>query len=260
MRRVSSSAVVDHELGAAVGDREQVGGELVGRDAVSREHLDAPLDERRADGVLRRERIRPGRDDLGARLAQREHEAGGLRLEVDDDGDAPARERTVREPLVEQPVEHRHVLPRPVDAPLSLRVRATRDPRHARRIRAATDLARCRCDTLPRRGEVAQLVEHTAENRGVAGSSPALATHEDEDARAKRDVPDRCYRVANVPVGRAYDRSFLRARRLSPAPAEKVATCEKLRRSSSAWTRSSGTQIGVAAPRLYETRHARPAP
>ena len=30
--------------------------------------------------------------------------------------------------------------------------------------------------TLGVRGEVAQLVEHTAENRGVAGSSPALAT------------------------------------------------------------------------------------
>ena len=29
--------------------------------------------------------------------------------------------------------------------------------------------------TLRTRGEVAQLVEHTAENRGVAGSSPALA-------------------------------------------------------------------------------------
>src|SRR3990172_4523665 len=29
--------------------------------------------------------------------------------------------------------------------------------------------------TLSRLGEVAQLVEHTAENRGVAGSSPALA-------------------------------------------------------------------------------------
>ena len=28
---------------------------------------------------------------------------------------------------------------------------------------------------LQTRGEVAQLVEHTAENRGVAGSSPALA-------------------------------------------------------------------------------------
>ena len=30
--------------------------------------------------------------------------------------------------------------------------------------------------TLRRPGEVAQLVEHTAENRGVAGSIPALAT------------------------------------------------------------------------------------
>ena len=30
--------------------------------------------------------------------------------------------------------------------------------------------------TLGRRGEVAQSVEHTAENRGVAGSIPALAT------------------------------------------------------------------------------------
>jgi hypothetical protein len=28
------------------------------------------------------------------------------------------------------------------------------------------------------RGEVAQLVEHTAENRGVAGSIPALATYD----------------------------------------------------------------------------------
>ena len=32
--------------------------------------------------------------------------------------------------------------------------------------------------TLHGRGEVAQLVEHTAENRGVAGSSPALAMTE----------------------------------------------------------------------------------
>src|SRR6478609_2504046 len=30
-------------------------------------------------------------------------------------------------------------------------------------------------DRRPARGEVAQLVEHSAENRGVAGSSPALA-------------------------------------------------------------------------------------
>ena len=40
-----------------------------------------------------------------------------------------------------------------------------------RAVRAAQSHAR-----LPRRGEVAQLVEHSAENRGVAGSSPALAT------------------------------------------------------------------------------------
>ena len=37
----------------------------------------------------------------------------------------------------------------------------------------ANDAAAARLAT--RRGEVAQLVEHTAENRGVAGSSPALA-------------------------------------------------------------------------------------
>lgn len=30
-------------------------------------------------------------------------------------------------------------------------------------------------DLLARLGEVAQLVEHTTENRGVAGSNPALA-------------------------------------------------------------------------------------
>ena len=35
-----------------------------------------------------------------------------------------------------------------------------------------TDSCRAR---LPAHGEVAQLVEHTAENRGVAGSTPALA-------------------------------------------------------------------------------------
>ena len=51
----------------------------------ARVHLDAALDERGADRVLRRERVAAGRDDLGAGLAQREHEAGGLGLEVHDD-------------------------------------------------------------------------------------------------------------------------------------------------------------------------------
>ena len=49
------------------------------------------------------------------------------------------------------------------------RAQAARRP-HAGRAQAAFDGA-----TLHGRGEVAQLVEHTAENRGVAGSSPALA-------------------------------------------------------------------------------------
>ena len=47
------------------------------------------------------------------------------------------------------------------DRDLALRVHAGNLQRHAA--------------TLSGRGEVAQLVEHTAENRGVAGSSPALA-------------------------------------------------------------------------------------
>src|SRR5438034_10201532 len=38
--------------------------------------------------------------------------------------------------------------------------------------------------TLRRPGEVAQLVEHTAENRGVAGSIPALATSQQCPNRA----------------------------------------------------------------------------
>jgi hypothetical protein len=40
--------------------------------------------------------------------------------------------------------------------------------------------------TLSRRGEVAQLVEHTAENRGVAGSSPALAITGGRDVARRR--------------------------------------------------------------------------
>ena len=46
----------------------------------------------------------------------------------------------------------------------------------------------------------------------------------------------------------AYDRSFLRARRLSPGPTRRPRRARNSRRSSSARTRSSGTQIGVAAP------------
>ena len=40
------------------------------------------------------------------------------------------------------------------------------------------------------RGEVAQLVEHTAENRGVAGSIPALAIFSRSPKRARKLDPE----------------------------------------------------------------------
>ena len=49
-----------------------------------------------------------------------------------------------------------------------------------------------RLDFAPR-GEVAQLVEHTAENRGVAGSIPALATHSSHTSHHS-DRCERCLR------------------------------------------------------------------
>ena len=70
------------------------------RDAVARVNLDSVLGERGTDGVLRRERVRPGGDDLGAGGAQGEHEACGLRLEMHDDGDATTGERAVLQPLL----------------------------------------------------------------------------------------------------------------------------------------------------------------
>ena len=87
-----------------------------------------------------------------------------------------------------------------------------------------------RAATLGARGEVAQLVEHTAENRGVAGSSPALAISGKKGT--KRDVRTGATASRTSRGARAYDRSSLRASRLSPGPDEKIATCEKLRRSS----------------------------
>ena len=49
------------------------------------------------------------------------------------------------------------------------------------------------------RGEVAQLVEHTAENRGVAGSIPALATGSRSEMAA--EFPQESYAVQRNPVG-----------------------------------------------------------
>ena len=62
--------------------------------------------------------------------------------------------------------------------PCRRRAAAARGPsRHRSPLRASRSWAKANggAARLVARGEVAQLVEHTAENRGVAGSSPALA-------------------------------------------------------------------------------------
>ena len=79
-------------------------------------HLDAALDERRADRVLRRERIDARSDDLRARLSERKHKTGGLRLEVDDDRELAAAQRAVREALGREPVRAQACAAGPVDA------------------------------------------------------------------------------------------------------------------------------------------------
>ena len=86
----SARAVVDDDLRPGVGDREQVGVELLARGAVRRVHLDPARDERGADRVLRRAGVRAGGDHLRARVREQRREVRGLRLEVDDDGDALA--------------------------------------------------------------------------------------------------------------------------------------------------------------------------
>jgi hypothetical protein len=57
---------------------------------------------------------------------------------MDDDRKAPPAERPVLEALVEEAVEHGHVLPRPLDAPPPFGCeRRIRDPRHAETLRCS---------------------------------------------------------------------------------------------------------------------------
>jgi hypothetical protein len=75
----------------------------------------------------------------------------------------------------------------------------------------AGDLSRCRrkwlssvLDTLESaslRGEVAQSVEHTAENRGVAGSIPALATRDRRNSNQGWPTPARSASAADAAGG-----------------------------------------------------------
>jgi hypothetical protein len=80
-------------------------------------HLYAALDERGAYCVLRRKRVAAGSDDLRTRLLQREHETRRLRLEMHDDGELATCKCAVSEPAL-QCGQHRHVLARPLDAPM----------------------------------------------------------------------------------------------------------------------------------------------
>ena len=117
--------------------------------------------------------------------------------------------------------------------------------------------------TAALRGEVAQLVEHSAENRGVAGSSPALATAQSTgetmfppsplDAPLLGTAPEssraeslsRSGASASGPVQPCRElplrRYVLVARSAVAGPAENSATRANPRRSSSRRRRSNGT-------------------
>ena len=114
-------AVVDHDLGPRVCDGEQVCVELVARRAVPCVHLDPTGDERRADRVLRRARVRAGGDDMRAGVREQGGQVGRLRLQVDDDGDPPPAERPVRQPLASEPVQNGRVFGDPADPLLARR-------------------------------------------------------------------------------------------------------------------------------------------
>jgi hypothetical protein len=124
-------AVVDHDLRRGLRDGEQVRRELVGRNPAPRKDRHTALDQRRGHGVLRRKGIRPGGNHLCARFPLGEHAASGLRLEVHNDRNTPTAECSVRKPLDQQPSNHRHVLPGPLDPPMTFRRQPDiRDPRH----------------------------------------------------------------------------------------------------------------------------------
>ena len=108
-------AVVDDDLRTGIGDREQVGVELLARGAVCCVHLDPACDERGADRVLRRARVRAGSDHLCARFREQRCEVRGLRLQVHDDCDTLSGESSVGEPLARQPVQDGRMLRDPLD-------------------------------------------------------------------------------------------------------------------------------------------------
>ena len=112
-------AVVDDELRLCVGDREQVGVELLARGAGAGVNFDAARHERRADRVLRRARVGARGHDLRARVREQRGQVRRLRLQVDDDRHPPPAQGSVREPLACKPVENGRVAGDPLDALLA---------------------------------------------------------------------------------------------------------------------------------------------
>ena len=174
--RVEVAVRVDPDHAARLPCRGGEAGERADRDRVVAAEHERP--RAFAHGLLdqRRER-RAGLEDLGEEARALVHERerlGHRRRDVAAVGD---REPDLGQPLVEPRVADRRRAH--VDAAPGLaEVERCADDRDGT-LHGAKPYSPGRSyaggATLRRRGEVAQLVEHTAENRGVAGSSPALA-------------------------------------------------------------------------------------
>ena len=101
---------------------------------------------------------------------------------AEDNAERAACHATLSDPRGESPMPHFRAEP---SADVRIHDRAEIPACRARTPRGLVDLvreqlrsagvARSAATTLGRSGEVAQVVEHAAENRGVAGSNPALA-------------------------------------------------------------------------------------
>ena len=128
-----------------------------------------------AHGLLdERRELRAGVEDLREVARALVHERERLRHRRDDVAAVGDGKPDLGQPLVEAGVADRR-RPHVDTAPGLAEVEGCTDDRDGTPHGAEPYLGGAAGATLCSRGEVAQLVEHTAENRGVAGSSPALA-------------------------------------------------------------------------------------
>ena len=114
------AAVVDDDVRLDLQRQAHVAAHLVGLGAVPRVDVQPFGRERGDDVVLRRLRIAARHGDRRAAGAQHERQVGGLRLEMDADGDALAGERPLGGELRFELPQDRHVAPHPFDLALPL--------------------------------------------------------------------------------------------------------------------------------------------